>query len=353
MKRTRMYLNIGALLATGLILCSCAATSRGPYGLPLKTGFDAFPRSGMFVSAEELRHRYTDPSVVLIDGRAAEKYKEGHLPGAVNMPIAKWREGEPNFFMYRLNQSPDAVWSAGRYESMLGLFGVTPENDIYVYGNPSESYESLFAAYVLYWLGHEKLHVVDGDVMEFWIDAGLPVDFNTAFREPASYTANPRMEALWTRDRLLAEVRDQPEDFVLWDCRTEEEYKGEVILPHVMRAGHIRGAVNFPLENIFREYGHYQLRYYSELSRLLDKAGISKGKRVCVYSHDGSRAFLAAYTLVAMGFNNVSVYEHSWIEWSADERLPVLRQGAELPKHRIAPARPNAQPRRTPGSTEI
>jgi len=40
------------------------------------------------ISHEELARRIGDPSLVVVDVLAPESYRSGHLPGAINLPLA-------------------------------------------------------------------------------------------------------------------------------------------------------------------------------------------------------------------------------------------------------------------------
>ena len=40
------------------------------------------------ISHEELSRRISDPSLVIVDVLADESYGQGHLPGAINLPLA-------------------------------------------------------------------------------------------------------------------------------------------------------------------------------------------------------------------------------------------------------------------------
>ena len=45
------------------------------------------------MSREELAARLGDPSFLVVDVRASDLYAEGHIPGAVNLPLADLEAG--------------------------------------------------------------------------------------------------------------------------------------------------------------------------------------------------------------------------------------------------------------------
>ena len=46
----------------------------------------------MTVSLNEMRARLRDPGVVILDVLTREVYVKGHIPGAINIPLAELRE---------------------------------------------------------------------------------------------------------------------------------------------------------------------------------------------------------------------------------------------------------------------
>ena len=48
---------------------------------------------GTGISREEVARRLADPSLVVVDVRASDLYAEGHIPGAINLPLADLEAG--------------------------------------------------------------------------------------------------------------------------------------------------------------------------------------------------------------------------------------------------------------------
>lgn len=49
----------------------------------------------MSVTLDQLRSRVRDHSVVILDVLAPESYANGHVPGAINIPVAQLRDRAP------------------------------------------------------------------------------------------------------------------------------------------------------------------------------------------------------------------------------------------------------------------
>ncbi len=50
----------------------------------------------MSVTLDQMRTRVRDHSVVILDVLAPERYANGHIPGAINIPLAELRERAPS-----------------------------------------------------------------------------------------------------------------------------------------------------------------------------------------------------------------------------------------------------------------
>ena len=94
-------------------------------------------------------------------------------------------------------------------------------------------------------------------------------------------------------------------EVALVDVRTPEEYAGTAGYPCDPRQGHISGAVNVVLDEL----------YGSDVRELLAQRGVASGARIVTYCHSGSRSEIAAALLRAAGLDATN-YEGSWHEWS-------------------------------------
>ena len=185
---------------------------------------------------------------------ALEKYRAGHIPGAVYVDMERdlSRHGGPG--RHPLPPLED-------FARVLGRIGAGSGTHVVVYDDGTGS----VAARMWFMLrvhGHERASVLDGGYAA-WVKAGLPV----TQEEPRLQPIDPprlRLDRARLVDRagvaaLLSHRRDPggPRALVM-DARAPERYRGETE-PVDKRAGHIPGAVNAPFASNLKE-GRFRLQ---------------------------------------------------------------------------------------------
>ena len=113
---------------------------------------------------------------------------------------------------------------------------------------------------------------------------------------------------------MLEELRERlgEESLTLLDVRTELEYAGTSGSTCDPRQGHIRGAVNIPLEKLL------ECRSGDEVRALVQRP---QGAEIVAYCHVGQRSAFATHVLRGAGYEARN-YVGSWHEWSRDPSLP-------------------------------
>ena len=127
----------------------------------------------------------------------------------------------------------------------------------------------------------------------------------------------PRLDALPTRDELLARVGDRT--LAILDVRTPEEHAGRGGYPCDPRQGHIPGSRRVDLDALLDDAG--QPRTAEEVRSAVD---LADGADIVTYCHSGSRSARATLALRAAGYRARN-YAGSWHEWSRHPELPAER----------------------------
>ena len=127
----------------------------------------------------------------------------------------------------------------------------------------------------------------------------------------------PNPHALPTRQELAGRLGD--ESLTLLDVRTPDEYTGRRGNQCDPRQGHIPGARNLEVGELFEAPGRP-----AAPERIRELVGLPEGAEIVAYCHSGSRSALATLALRSAGYDARN-YAGSWHEWSRHDELPLER----------------------------
>lgn len=270
------------------------------------------------ITAAELRDLH-DPLILdwrfdLSDpGAGARAFDQAHLPGSHYLHLDA-----------ACGAKTDA---AGRFRGRHPL----PERQAFaaqlaalgwLYGRPVvclDAGNSMFAArgwWMLRWLGHEEVAVLDGGLAA-WLAAGGALSDKLSIARPQ---ALGELRPPLVRSIAREDLRDLLGRSGLVDARAAERFRGE-IEPLDARAGHIPGARNRPFADNLQGDGRFkpaaQLRQeWAPFRPTLDTV------------HQCGSGVSACHNLLALAAAGLPLgllYGGSWSEWSADPALPIAR----------------------------
>ena len=265
-----------------------------------------------FLAAAGDRVRIADVRWSLTGPSGWEKYRQGHIPGAVFVDLDRdlSRPGGPGRHPFPATED---------FARFLGRIGVGPQTHVVAYDDAGGS----IAARLWFLLrvhGHEHASVLDGG-FQSWKEAGLPVTTD----EPHVSPVDPPVLVLDRRrlaERAEVETISQRKRGergpILTDARAPERYRGEVE-PVDPRAGHIPGAINAPVAGNLRE-GRF--RPGAELRRIYQ--GLGAGEREVIASCGSG--VTACHTLLALELSGLPpgrLYVGSFSDWSSRPEAPV------------------------------
>ncbi len=269
------------------------------------------------VDALQARLAAGAPTVVL-DARfdlarpdaGAAAYAAGHVPGARYAHLDRDLSGAKTGRNGR-HPLPDRA----AFAAWAGAQGIAPGVQVVVLDDQGGPYAAR-AWWLLRWLGHEAVAVLDGG-RAAWVGAGgaLAAGPVTPVAAPA-YPAAPA-GAMPTIDAatLLAQLGRVR----LLDARSEERFRGEVE-PLDPVAGHIPGATLRPFTDNLQPDG--RLKPADVLRAEFDRLAPQTGDVV----HQCGSGVTACHNLLAMahaGLDAGRLYPGSWSEWCADPARPI------------------------------
>jgi thiosulfate/3-mercaptopyruvate sulfurtransferase len=239
-----------------------------------------------------------------------EQYRADHIPGATYVHL---NEDLSSPIGPRTGRHP--LPDVNALATKLCQWGVGDETQVVVYDNDIGMFASRMW-WLLRWLGHEKVAVLDGGY-QAWKAQGQPVTAEVKQYQPASFTL--RLQEGWTVTTHEIIALEQEGD-VLLDARAPERYRGEVE-PIDPVAGHIPGALNYPLTNNIDEDGLFKedACIRTQLGGVIGETG---APQVIHYCGSGVSACHNILAMEHAGMHGSKLYAGSWSEWIRD---PVRR----------------------------
>lgn len=268
----------------------------------------------------------------------AERYRAGHLPGAVFVDL----ETE-----LAAPASPDAgrhpLPSASAFQDAARRWGVSQDSRVVVYDGVGGT-SAARAWWLLRYFGVERVRLLDGG-LDAWREAGYALEVGSVLPEPGDVVVRPGGMPVLDADEAAALAGGAG---TLLDARAAERYRGEVE-PVDPRAGHIPGALSAPTTANLGPDG-----------RFLDQAGLRErfaalgvpaagdgeaaspaggshedaaAPGVGVYCGSGVTASHQVAALAAIGVP-AALYPGSWSQWSHDPAREVATGGTAAPVRR-------------------
>jgi thiosulfate/3-mercaptopyruvate sulfurtransferase len=244
-------------------------------------------------------------------GRRA--YDEGHLPGARYLHLDDDLSG-PKHDAQGQFRGRHPLPARDMLASTLGRLGIGPGTPVVAYDAQGGPYAAR-AWWLLRWMGHEDVAVLDGGVAA-WRAAGGTLHTAPPSHAPASYPLHAAAMATLDADAVRAGLGR----LRLVDARAGERFRGEVE-PLDRAAGHIPGALNRPFKDNLGPDGRFKPR-----ERLRDEwSSLAAGGAVVHYCGSGVTACHNLLAAAHAGLADGALYPGSWSEWSSDPARPQAK----------------------------
>ncbi|MGB5347703.1 MAG: sulfurtransferase [Woeseia sp.] len=238
-----------------------------------------------------------------VSGRA--NYEAGHIKGARFADL-----------MGELSDAEQAIGFAvpapEAFAAAMARLGVGDNTRVVLYSANNPSWAAR-VWWMLRWIGFDNAALLDGG-LKAWTDSGRPLSAEMPLVARGELTVKLRPELIVNQDQVRAAIENQSATII--DALPESHYRGETAM--YARPGHIKGAVNVPVFDLYTENGEF--RSLDEQRTLFDTAA---GDRMITYCGGGIAASAEAFVLTRLGYDNVAVYTASLQEWTADPENPM------------------------------
>jgi len=209
---------------------------------------------------------------------------------------------------------PDATELA----STFGRLGVSADTRVVVYDETSGALAAR-AWWLLRWLGHEQVTLLDGGLGR-WQASGGPLEEGEVTFPTVHFDAIPRNDWVLATDEILQSA-ERDSNSLLIDARDEARYRGE-IEPIDKVAGHIPGSVNLPFQRSLNDDGTWKTG--AELKKMWGKVLKENPEaHLSVMCGSGVTACHLIISARLAGIAEPRLYVGSWSEWITDPTRPI------------------------------
>jgi len=251
------------------------------------------------IEAKELSGLAGAKDSVIVDMRSAEEYADGHVLGAVNIPVSDIVINVP---------VKNMLTSEKKIQKVLSAAGIS--NDTRVLAYDADKMSAARMLWTLFMYGHENVMVINGG-----IDAAV---FEA--REPGQ-------NWLATMKEVAAIVNEPDPNIVLLDVRSDAEYTEFGKIPGSIMMDYLG---NYYADGTLKNVQTTRINYLS--------AGIQPEQEIIIYCQTSFRAAPVFLELYNAGYRNIRIYDGAFLEWTSNSANPVEMPegGADAPKKQDA-----------------
>jgi thiosulfate/3-mercaptopyruvate sulfurtransferase len=274
------------------------------------------------ISVKELANHTNDPDWVIVDSRfklahsdqGKIDYKSSHIPGAVYAHLDNDLSGPIIKGVTGRHPLP----SVDKASDVFSRLGIDAKVQVVAYDDLGGALAAVRVWWLLRWLGHESVSVLDGGWQQ-WVNKNFAVKSGNETRPVRRFIPHPRNELIVSAEEVDT-IRQDPR-YRLLDARAADRFRGEneTIDPI---AGHIPGAVSVPYSGNLNPDGTFRPkeRLAARYMRILGNVPINN---VICYCGSGVTAAHDILAIMVAGLGEAHLYAGSYSEWITDPKRPV------------------------------
>ncbi len=260
----------------------------------------------LLISTKGLYNRVRNygKQTIIIDTRSFSEYKNGHIPGAVNIDL---------FQLHWFDTSRRGIKDFNRQTRiLLSNIGIQRESEVIFYDNVS-GISAARGVWLLLYFSHKMVSMLDGG-FEGWKRENYHIEIKSKPLIHSEFKGKIDKNIISTAEEVKKSLKNKK--VVLVDARSKEEFNGSDV--RAARRGHIPSAVNIDWQNNI-DNGIFKSK--EKLAKIYSE--IPKNSKIITYCQGGYRAANAFIALNLLGYKKVKMYLGSWGEWGNRIDLPV------------------------------
>lgn len=246
-----------------------------------------------------------------------QHFTDAHIPAAVRADLDRHlssAKGDPQAASGGRHPLP----ARAAFAQWLGSVGFSNDMQAVVYDRQGVTFCGRLW-WMLKWLGHEAVAVLDGGMPAWYAAGGIVTSGAATAHPPTTFTAGAPRARLVTAQEVMERLGDPVQQLI--DARAGPRYRGETE-PLDPVAGHIPGALNRPFGDNIGDDGQFKpaIVLKSEFLELLD------GRDPATTVHHCGSGVTAVPNILAMeiaGMGRQALFAGSWSEWCSDPARPV------------------------------
>lgn len=251
----------------------------------------------MLISLSWLKDHLSDQDIILLDTRPKTMFLYGHILKSQSLTIDQVIQ----FDQYGSNLVADEK----KIAELFGSLGIDDSKTVIIIGDSMDPSASRIAWTLLYF-GHEKTFLLDATIMDLQKN-GFELTKKSFTPKIAKFI--PKMNSEIRVDAI--QLKDNLSKFTVLDARTPQEFMG----------GHIPNSKLIPFtDGISYDGKLFQTREF--LENLFSQSNISKENEIVCYCMHGHRASSLFLQLMIAGYQNIKLYDGSFVDWYG-RRFPL------------------------------
>ena len=273
------------------------------------------------ISVDDLKKNLNNKDFLIFDSRCdikdsgygIDSYTEGHIENSIFIDVDTDLASEK-----RPGTGRHPLPDVSSFSEKLSHWGMNNNKQVVVYDDAGGAFASRLW-WMLKWLGHEEVAVLDGG-LNSWVKDGNKLVTTPTIFEKSHFEAN-------VQENMIATVKDVEEaqfkmNTILLDARSKERYEG-INDPVDPIAGHVPGAISHPLGTNLDRTAKFRSR--EDLKHNFSKiANDMVDREIISMCGSGITACHNVLALQICGLTNVKLYVGSWSEWITDSSRTIV-----------------------------